>query len=653
MKRRRSRGFVSMPAVTVLALMLTLSLLMLYRTGMIHRDHAAKSQLRGDYHQREEGFLRALVTVLPRKAIACMKSSYQPSDEHTWKTIFEESVALAGGAESLSPELMASMGLAAARRGDVADQSAETVSTWITSLSGVVGKVTPGTTEYAGIFSQAQFAGRVPPLLTTSAGLQGADEVMPVISTEKRYGTQDPGLLADVTKYPTYNLIPYPNIRFGYAEPGQPFVAKRNWWAFRVTFGASASGVTSPLPSVEKHYVISLYEIPSQLPIEGAAFAKIGTYSDGAAWDSSMISIDGGVYANNVSMTGSFGAARVTGKESIQMTEPMTLGGSEVGDDFDEPGVREQLQVDRRSDVLPVAVSANAGRLTFLPIQRGSAFLKRSPLGQAVPAWDAYTKGGERCRMTVDAISMVSLEDQTPTAIRIRFQPAGAGTAEVILRRGVNWPTILEPTGDVIPFQTELTDTNHSCLTFYPALLNAWLLQRGGAGVAVNNSICFQTDPTADPLTVLPVSDQPAQVNMAVIVRKGKDLTAFTNGVSLVAPLRVYVGDDLNATSMAAAPAGSGLPAGSQFYPAMSISSAELRIGTTSFNRPFEHHGQMLSLANGGSEPWQPLDVKSGSDDAVHTDTIAAELKPLKSPAELPPIHQMNWLVVIEEIPKD
>jgi hypothetical protein len=37
----------------------------------------------------------------------------------------------------------------------------------------------------------------------------------------------------------------------------------------------------------------------------------------------------------------------------------------------------------------------------------------------------------------------------------------------------------------------------------------------------------------------------------------------------------------------------------------------------------------------------------------VHSDSISADLKPLRSPAELPPVHPMNWLVVIEEIPQD
>jgi hypothetical protein len=95
------------------------------------------------------------------------------------------------------------------------------------------------------------------------------------------------------------------------------------------------------------------------------------------------------------------------------------------------------------------------------------------------------------------------------------------------------------------------------------------------------------------------------------------------------------------------------MAASSDFYPPLSIYAAELRVGTTGFNRPIEHHGQLGSLAVNGASVWQPLDMKSGSDDAVHADSISADLKPLRSPAELPPIHPMNWLVVIEEIPQE
>jgi hypothetical protein len=295
-----------------------------------------------------------------------------------------------------------------------------------------------------------------------------------------------------------------------------------------------------------------------------------------------------------------------------------------------------------------VALSGNSGRLAFLPIQPGRSFLQRR--SGTANAWQRYTAGGGRCRVSVEAVAMVSLADQTPTALRVRFQNSGGGAAEVILRRGQNWPTIFEAGGDTVPFQTELMDNSRSCLTFQPTLFEPWLQEQGGAAVAVNNSIYFGVDPLADPVTVEALNDPPAADDMCVIIRRGKDLTNFTTGLSIVAPMRVYVGDDLNDVPVPAVPAGSGLADTDEYYPPLSIFAAELRVGTTLVNRLVEHRGQIGTLNKGAGSAWNPLDIKSGSDDAVHAENISADLKPLRSPAELPPVHQMNWLVVIEEI---
>lgn len=647
------RGYAAMPVVTMLAMIMTFSLLMLFREGGMHRDQAAKAQLRADYHQREEALLRALVAAFPERAIACMRANYAASADYSWSAIFTESEAMASAAESLPADLLTTLGLDGARSGDVGDAGPAAVVSWITSLEGVQGKITPGTTAYSAVFDSAEFAGKVPPLLSMpsmSQVPQDADEIRPVVALEKHYATQHPDLQADVSEYPTYNLIPYPDVRFGFAAAGQPFVAKRNWWAFTVAYGTAVAGEAQPVPVVSKHYVLSLYEIPTQLPIEGAAFAEIGTHQDGSAWSAADVSIDGGVYGSGVSLSGGYGANRITAKQSIQMASPMTVDGSVVGNDFDAPGVREQLQVDRRTDVLPVGLSANSGRLAFLPIHRAGNFLQHSA---ATDPWEVYSRGAEKCGVMVEAIAMISLDDQTPLAIRVRFQSPAGEQVKVELRRGVNWPTLFDTGGDEVPFQTELTASNRSCLSFYPAVMDSWIQTKGGASVTTNNSFYIGTDESADPLTVRPISDPPSELDMGIIIRSGKDLTSYAAGLSIVTPHRIYVGDDLNDTPALAPPAGSGLPAGTVFYPPLSIFSAELRIGTTGFIRPFEHHGQLTTLSSGGSGTWHPLDVKSGSDDAVHADSIAADLTPLRSPAELPPVHQMNWLVTIEEIPQE
>jgi hypothetical protein len=644
LSRTPARGYISLPAVTALTIMLTLGVLMIFKRTLLHRDQAARTQLRADYHQREEILLRAIVAALPGKAADCMKASHADESGHSWSAVFEQALAISSAGRRLSPELRRQLGLQSRLSGDVADEAGPPAADWITSLTGEPGRVTPGTTDYAEVFANPAFAGKVPPLLAMPAALQEADAQRPIISPQKRYAAQVPGLLADVAAHPFFNLIPYPNIRFGYAAPGQPFVARRNWWAFSVNYGGRGTRIT-------RHYVLSLYEIPSQMPIEAAAFAAIGAHQDGTAWNAGTVSIEGSVIAARMRVDGAYGADRLAGRESIELSRRMEVGGVEIGADFDALGERERLQIQQGSDALPVALSANSGRLTFLPLPTGPAYLRR-PAGET-SVFDDYTAGAGRCRVVVEAVRMVSLENQTPVEIRVTFQAAAGGQQQVVLRRDDSWPTVFEPGGDAIPFQTELTSSSRSCLTFSPALLHSWLLARGGAGVDVNSSLHFTVNTAADPDTVRALSDPPAPEDMCVIIRKGKDLTGYPSGLSIVTPLRVYVGDDLNAVPAAAAPAGSGLGDGAPFYPPLSIFAAELRVGTTGFNRPIDHHGQLGSLAAGGASAWQPLDMKSGSDDAVHTDSISARLTPLGSPAELPPVHPMNWLVLIEEIPQD
>lgn len=44
------------------------------------------------------------------------------------------------------------------------------------------------------------------------------------------------------------------------------------------------------------------------------------------------------------------------------------------------------------------------------------------------------------------------------------------------------------------------------------------------------------------------------------------------------------------------------------------------------------------------------LDFRAGAYETVSPDLITADLKTIRSPAELPPISLMNWLIVIEEV---
>ncbi|RYD38260.1 MAG: hypothetical protein EOP86_01360 [Verrucomicrobiaceae bacterium] len=651
MKKHHSTGFITVPMVTFTALFLILGVSMIFKAGLMRRDQVAKSQLRLDYQHREDAILRALVAIFPRKAIACMKGDYAPSPDYSWQAVFAEASAAAAATEGLDPSTLSNLGLSHARLANGGDHTSGEVASYITSLTGRPGEMTPGTTAYAGVFSSAGLTAKVPPLLQAPASLEAADALYPIVSTGKVYAAQSPGLLADINYYPGHNLIPYPPIHFGYAVPGQPFVAKKSWWAFSIHYGAAAAGGAAATPGVTRHYILSLYEIPSQLPIEGRAFTSIGHHQDGTAWNAANVRITGAVYGDSLSVNGTYGADRLSGRKAIEISAPVSLQGMRLSGNFDALGQRELLRVQSGSSALPITLSANSGRVVFFPLGAGTSFLNRSTVPPT--QWDTYVGGARNCQVIVEAVSMASIDNQTPTSIRVRYARADGATGEWVLTRGLNWPTAIEPGGDQIPFQTELTNSNRACLTFYPSRLNAQLQLQGGLPVSTNNCVYFGTDPSADPLTVRAVSSPPAEADMSVIVRQAKNLNEYTKGLAVITPLRVYVGDDLNTTPAAAPPPGSGLASNAEFYPPMAIFSAEVRIGTTAFNRPMEHHGQIGTLATGETTVWNPLDVKSGTDDVIHADTMTADLAPLRSPADLPPAFQRNWLIIIEEIHQD
>jgi hypothetical protein len=45
-----------------------------------------------------------------------------------------------------------------------------------------------------------------------------------------------------------------------------------------------------------------------------------------------------------------------------------------------------------------------------------------------------------------------------------------------------------------------------------------------------------------------------------------------------------------------------------------------------------------------------PLSLKGADDEEIGSDIITANLKSAMSPASIAPIHELNWLVTIEEI---
>ena len=167
-------------------------------------------------------------------------------------------------------------------------------------------------------------------------------------------------------------------------------------------------------------------------------------------------------------------------------------------------------------------------------------------------------------------------------------------------------------------------------------------------GITVNNSILirpahWRTD-VAQPS--IPSTDD----DLAVTLRGGKDMTEYTNGFSVVTNMRLYIGESLNSVAMTA-PVNSGLPAGTEFYPPMSLFAPEKRFGESlSIKNPIDLRGQLSTLRNNSSDTFNPLELKTANDNRIASDLLDADLISLTSPAELPPIFMMNWMLTVEEV---
>lgn len=634
--------------VSFIGLIMFSGLLMVMREGAQRRQSAAMTQLRVDRHQREEGMLRALLAVLPPAMQQAMAQNYASAPQYSWSGIFEQAAAKALVAGSLSQTDLESLGVntAASRRGnsaDVAGATAAQVATWVTDLEGNAGRMTPGLPAYEPALAAAGLAGLLPASLLINAdaaptSASDLDALMPVLGSSKLHSIA--AGLGDNQRL--YGIQPYPNIRFSYGTPGLPFVAKHNWWAFRIRAPGTPATAT-------RTYLLSVYEVPAQQPIEAAGLASIGKFSSGESWNSDRVRIEGAISAESLQASGLNGASALAGRKAVNLLSALNFAGTSIDADFDDTAVRYALQAAARNAALPVAVAANQSRVAFLPVGSATTFLERT--SDEATLWDRYSRGAQRCRTVLRVLEMDDSDTQLPNRLRIEFFTAeGQSSAQLELATSQsttsasagNWQ------GGNTPFEREVLPgdpaisgsiTRHA-LRLHLDRLIPWIEALAIPGVTADHaqSLCVELDAPTLANKIKPAGD-PAQ--MCLLLRDGSDLSEFSQGLSIVAPLRVHIGGDINMTPRSGSTTN---------FPPLSLFVSELRYGTLQGEqKPVVHEGQINAMAATGSGTWHPLDLRSG-DDSVHTEAMEITLKPIRDPAELAPIHAMNWLLVIEEI---
>ena len=467
--KRHRAGYISFLLVLATGAVLTALMFAAYRRALGAQMIESKVQLRADYGEKEEAILRAIVAITPNQAIRAMKTGSaitgSPNAPLGWPGIFAAALAAANAQNSISSEVMNRLNipnLKAANTGDGVLGNLDKIFTAIPTNS--TAPIDNGVIS-AGI--NRTLAGNYPPPLTsTDATTSIRDFEYPIISDLKQYGaiaqaSLDSAILngnaagaygLPVDSKQKFNRLKYPAISYGYAKPGEAFVAKRNWWAFSMNVGdhdGELTGVVRP----KRNFVLSIYEIPSQLPISAASSMLLGNYANGAAWQNNT-EIEGNISVGEAELTGGQALTSLSLRRGLTNTAAVSVGGLVSATPFapvttagTETREAYQLRKDTAACVslankttmgsfFPVSMASESGRAAFIPISQGRAFFDRydSLKNDTVEAggalnhignntlsstsWNNYSIGAQQCAMRLDIIGV----DAYLKPSRFRFQ---------------------------------------------------------------------------------------------------------------------------------------------------------------------------------------------------------------------------------------
>jgi hypothetical protein len=445
--KRHPAGYISLMLVIVTGTILTVLMINSYNRAMAAKEIQADVQLRLDYSEKEEAILRSIVAIAPNRAIRTMQSGSNLSattrDPLNWQNLFTDALILANARNSISSDMITTLNVPNLRQGNSGDSALGTPSRIFAAIPSETGFVSAGINRSLG-------TGYPPPLTSTNTTTNNRDVLYPIISNFKKYGTLAQSHLNSATlngngtvayglpvgTYPDFNLLEYPSINFGYAKPGDRFVAKRNWWAFSVDVADHDDDKTF-LARSKRNFVLSLYEIPSQLAISASSFMSLGQYASGDAWRN--VNIDGGLFVGKADVRGTTAINSLSSRRGMTLSSGTTIGGQSFANSPFTPGVRESFQNQQDATVpvalsnqttlgsfFPVSQASESGRAAFIPINRGADYFDRfshttETSVLSTTTWNNYSVGALQCAMQLDITSVTSSTNLTPTMLRYSY----------------------------------------------------------------------------------------------------------------------------------------------------------------------------------------------------------------------------------------
>jgi hypothetical protein len=407
-----------------------------------------------------------------------------------------------------------------------------------------------------------------------------------------------------------------------------------------------------------------VYEIPSQLPISGNANLLIGAFdTSGTPW------------GNNISFTGSrsisgnqvqlFGGSydNVSSRQQVPVVKPATVGGvpystDSTGSAFDQSGTREQMaRTQTPGAAAPVSVAGNDGKVLLVPVMPGNDFYMAAPNDQPT-TWDLYGRPFYRCGVRIiinsydNPTSLVYNPNGTPQppniSVTVLSRPNIGGSPDAVL--GVRSPPTAPgwtsntysqgtgtPAGSLFSSQSFMqytsTNTGNSVQDRNILVIDLSKLtlpvNQGGLGLSASQiySVYIGANPTAAPSP---------DTDIDVAIMGGSNLSAFTNGLSIVTKQRLYLIDAFNNQAS---------PRGTSIY------APEIRYGISAINLQVNLTGQVAVVAKPDpTNPASPLRFTSNNGGSIFASSnTSATLTEVTDPKNIPPITALNLLFTIEK----
>jgi hypothetical protein len=576
----------------------------------------------------------------------------------TWTTIMTNAVTQLHATTYADPvELAAISGLS----GVITANTGDTGGTALGIFQGYLNSEVPfgGTSPAATLpnLDPTYLSAVEPPLMLWSGNASLSAATALTTPQEFFLGSQYPaGVTASVLKLSVSNRwarIVYPNVRFGYKQPGNLFVARRVWWEIPVLYRTNQQTVEDQstvfrYPSAAATYVLSVYEIPSQLPISGNANLQIGLMADNTAWGSG-IQVAGSIYGGQVQLSpGTYNA--VSSRQQVNVLSGATVGGVNYGTStnnlFDQPGTRETMALTQTPGAAaPVSVAGNDGKVLLVPVMPGNQFY----MSVATPThWDLYARPYYRCRIRIlisgtDA-NIIYSPNQTPQintafgkiTVTINVLSDASSSPDQILgfpdsSAATNVYSQLsdgDPSGN-LPTYLNYTSTGAGDRNLLIIDVPAMVATLGSGNPTELYSIYVGSNPTTEPATAA------TSIDPGVAITNVNDLSAFTKGLSVITNQTLYLLGSFNQVAPA---------------PPTSIYAPQVRYGMSGAIAPVSLTGQISVDPSSSVAPVaNPFSLVNASNTPIPPGSISTNLIEITDPLQIPPIPRMSLMFTIEK----